>query len=286
MKTQKYFYLFLIPLFIGCVNLKLVNDYANTSIKAIDGYKANEFSFKSLCKRECEIKNLNERISNDFKPLEAPLTCDCKERAKADEAISKILFGLTSYLESVQKLSNDGVTSFKFDNLADALDKTDFINVDTKEINAYKNLLELTSKIIFDAKRQKALQINISKADEPFSELVEKLASIIDNQLMEALDTQKKLENNEYKILLKESGSLNEKITIEKNYLEEINAIEIKKARLQKYSGILKSIKEGHNKMKENGAKLDSKNLIEQLSSYFTSIKKLKTEFDNLKSEK
>ncbi len=57
MNTQRYFNLFLIPLFIGCVNLKLVNDYAN----AIDGYKANVFSFKSLCERECEMGGVIKR---------------------------------------------------------------------------------------------------------------------------------------------------------------------------------------------------------------------------------
>ena len=271
---------------MGCVNLKLVNDYADTSIKAIEGYKATEFSFKSFCERECEISNLNGRIIDGFKPLEELPKCDCKERAKADEAISKMLFGLTSYLETVQKLSNNESTSFKFDNLAIALDKAEFVEVDTKEINAYKSLLEITSKIVFDRKRQKELQSNISKANKPFSELTDKLISIIDNQLMAAIDAQKRLENNDYKALLKMSSSIHEKINIEKSYLEQINKLEGKKGRLKKYSAILKSIKDGHNKMYESSTKLDSKYLINQLSSYYTSIKKLKTEFDNLKTEK
>lgn len=287
MKRHKYYYLLFIVIISSCVNLKVVNDYASTSAKAVESYRDINFSFTSLCLRECEVKALNERISNDFVPLNELLPCDCIERAKSDKAISTILFGLTSYLESIEKISNnESSNTFKFDDLANSLSKVEFIKIEEKEINAYKSLSNLISKIILDNKRQKELKTSIANANVPFSVLIDKLMYIIDNQYMEVLEIHKSIENNEYKALLKFSNSKIEKIEIEKLFFERLKIIDTKKQRLIKYRDILKSIKDGHNELNNNQAKLDSRSLAKQLSEYYTSIKKLKSEFDNLKTDK
>ena len=286
MKNQKHLFWLLIPLIAGCVNLKIANSYADTSIKAIESYKTTGFSFKSLCLRRCEITRLSDRIMGNFKPIDKPLPCDdCKEQVKADEAISKILGGLTTYLESVQKLSDDGI-GIKYDGLADALDKTDLINVDTKEINAYKNLISFASNIIVDSKRKTTLHDNIARANPPFTELTEKVIIIIDKQLVAYLNAQKEIEHDEYEVLVKVSNSMIEKINIEKAYFEKIKDLESINSRLVKYRDILKSVKDGHNELYKSGAKLDNKYLANQLYSYFNTLKKLKIEFDNLKTTK
>lgn len=277
----------------GCVNLKTLNSYSEASQDALKKYEEIGFSFKKICEKNCEFrinsdeKAIATRLSDNYRPIKKESDCECENYLKADTAFNKIYFATLQYLEGLNKLSNDEILLFKYDTLANALKKTEILDVKEEEIDAFNKLVNTTTKFIADIKRRKDLQEIIELANPGFQTLLKRLQFAVDGPLILALETEIDLEYNYYKAIIfnQKELSLKDKIELEQEFIEKRDKILEKINLLNEYSKALEEIKEGHQSIYENRDKIHKKEIGGSIAGYITEIKEIKTSFDNIKTE-
>lgn len=283
----------LISILSGCVNLKTLNSYSETSRDALKKYDEIGFSFKKVCEKNCEFqinsdeKAIATRLSDNYKPIKKESECECENYLKADTAFNKIYFATLQYLEGLNKISDDDVLTFKYDTLANALKETEILDVKEEEIDAFNKLVTTTTKFIVDIKRRKDLQEIIEFANPSFQILVERLQFAVEGPLKLALETEIDLEYNYYKAIIfnQKELSLKDKIELENEFIEKRDKILEKINLLTEYSKAIDEIKKGHQSIYDNRDKIHKKEIAGFLAGYITEIKEIKTSFDNIKTE-
>ncbi len=295
MKKHLYFILILCSIFIlnGCVNLNTLNSYSETSKDALYKYNEIGFSFKKVCKNNCNIRiNSDEnaianKLNDNYRPINKDSECDCEDYLKADTAFNKIYFAALKYLEGLNELSSGDILTFKYDTLANALKETELLDVKEKEVDAFNKLVNATTKFIVDIKRRKELQEIIEFANPSFQILIERLQFAIDEPLKRALETEIDLEYNYYKAIVFNQAdlSLKDKLEIENDFIEKRGKTIERIDMLNQFSKALSEIKKGHQSIYDNRDKIHKKELTGLIAGYVTQIEEIKTAFDNIKTE-
>lgn len=230
------------PLLFACVSLNEVNQYAATSATALNKINDNHYTFNNYCQQDCELQQLRSgEIDTLFK-------CDCEEpAAKADDAIQKIHFTITSYLLAIQRLSDNKGFTYDVSKLAAALQQNPLLQLTDQQVGVYTkagNFIAASATVFY---RRKKLKQYIEQADPIFQNLTETFIFLINNRLRQQLkinyDT--RLANTNQMIDNAKDDKGLKQIMV-KLYLDEKALYKKHDSIINSYTALLRSVQKGH----------------------------------------
>ncbi|WP_157580831.1 hypothetical protein [Segetibacter koreensis] len=235
----------LFPLLHGCVALNEVNQYAATSTAALSKVNDIDYTFSDYCLHDCELQQIRKgEIDTLFK-------CECEQQAgKADEAIQKIHFTITSYLTAIQRLSDNKGFTYDVSNLTAALQQNPLLKLTDEQIGVYNsagNFIATASSIFY---RKKKLKQYIERADPVFQSLTETFIFLINNRLREQLriDYETRLANIS-QMLDNAKNDKGFKQVVVKLYLDERTYYKKHETVINSYVSLLRTVQKGHHEL-------------------------------------
>lgn len=272
---------FVLMIFIAlssCVNLKHVNEFSSTSLESIKTFEELNYSFKQSCIDKCISDNINN-LKIDSKE------CDCRMDKVADSITLKIYGSINGYFGGLAKLSDNQLTSYKTENLENALTEGDFgpIKIEKEQVESYSKISKILIRAFTDTHRKSKLKEYIKDANKPVKELIEFLDYNISKNLKGKLDIKKERVKADYFDLIKDNSlSTFEKRNTVSEYYSEINEINNQQKKLETYSKSLNKISKGHQQLFDNIDKLSVKEIKQSLFQYASEIKSIISEFKKI----
>lgn len=183
MNIKKHFILIVVfPSIVSCVSLNEVNQYAATSVAGLNKMNDANYTFGNYCEQDCELQQ--ERSGE----IDTLFTCDCQQpAAKADEAIQKIHFTITSYLSAIQQLSDNKGFTYNVSNLTAVLQQNLLLKLTDEQVSVYTKSGNFIATAATTFYRKKSLKKYIAQADPVFQNLTETFIFLINNRLREQL---------------------------------------------------------------------------------------------------
>lgn len=263
----------------GCVNLKKFNEFSSTSVKSLKKFEELGYSFTRACNEKCELEQLEKQLLNT--------RCKCNADNDADSVTLALYKVIKGYFEGLTKLSDNELTSYKFNGLTKALKEGDFggVKINKSHIDAYGKISTILTRAVTNAYRKNKLTEYTGEANEAIKILLDALSFNLVSNLSKKLDIKKQIMESYYFDMLNDSTlSTYEK----KKIIEEFNASLVetgnRKKLITSYSNGLRSIAEGHQMIYKNRNKLKSKELLVILVKYSSDIQDLVDEFNMLKN--
>lgn len=263
----------------SCVNLKSVNNFAVKSQKSIKQFEDIHYSFTQSCQDECH----NKKIKN--LTLDAD-SCECILDEKADASTLMIYNAIEGYLSGLASLSNDELTDYKFDAVANALKEGDFgsMSINKEHVDAYSKISETLTKAFTDGYRKRKIKEYVTEANEPLKVLISFLDFNLSENLNGVLNAEKeKIKSYYFGLTTDESLPKKERRNAAESYYQELQKIETKQKEIQTYSKALKKISEGHQNLADNIDKMTKAEIKEMLTQYASEIQDIISEFNKLK---
>lgn len=266
----------------SCINLKPVNDFSGTSLKSIQNYENLDYSFTKQCLEKCNLDRLSEATI-----LRADsVKCDCADYKKADKATGMLYQVVVGYFDNLQKISNNEVSTYKFDALKKALTEGKFGDVEIKktQVESYSKIAQIVSRAATDGYRKGKVKQFIADANEPIQDLVKSFQKILTENLKEELNFRKNDYYLQYGVILKDKSlTNNERSVVVKEYYQKITEIESKQKQIENFADGLSKISEGHQELYDNRDKLTAKEFQDLIMSSTTDVKSIISEFKKLK---
>lgn len=275
-------FFFLIFILGGCVNLKKVNDFSSNSTKSIKNFEDLEYSFTKACIEKCELEQLENNQIQKTK-------CECKSEKEADKISSLIYKAIKGYFEGMTNLSENKLTTYKFNALTKALKEGDFgdIQLNKKHIDSYAKISGILTRAITDSYRKRKISTYIGDANDAIKILLEALEFNMVSNLSKKLDVKKqRLESYYFDLSVDTTITGFEKKKIIEEYNTLTDEIDTRKDQIALYGKGLNNIAAGHQKLYDNRNKLNAGEIKEQLSQYSSDIQDIVDEFNKLKKEK
>jgi len=263
-----FFNVLISVLLLGCANLKEVNDFAAASVKGAQGFETLSYSFRQNCLALCEAVDMDSLKLN-------PVACNCDLASKADSVDYLMYKTLAAYLDGLQRLSADELTTYHTDSLTDQLSA---LHVPAAQSDAYAKIGGILSKAVTDGYRRKKIKQYIQQANGPLKVLIYYLKLNISQNLMQVLKARELGVKSEYFGLLRKTGSPWEKRQIIQAYYTEKNALDSIAAELTAYGNLLQTIADGHQKLMEEAGHLNTTELKNAIGQYTSNIKDLHTQ--------
>lgn len=243
MNIKKYFFLIIIlPLLPGCAALNEINSYTAISVSSLNKINEVDYTFDKYCRRDCELQQLRSGA------IDTLFHCDCQvPAAKADEAIQKIHFTITSYLNAIEQLSNNKSFTYDVSNLTASLQQNPLLNLTDNQVDIYTKAGNFISTAATAFYRKKKLKQYIEKADPIFQQFTETFIFIINNRLRQQLrinyevrlaNLQQMLDNAKNNPALKQ--------IIIKMFLDEQAYYKRHNILIDNYAALLENVKKGH----------------------------------------
>jgi len=248
----------------GCASMEAVQNYASYSQSTIESVKPVAKDFYASCTR-----------ANSFKPLNSH--SECKAEQEASKAILMVSNVLGEYAAALGALAADELVSYETDiNAVTAEIKG--LNVEDLEknkINAVGSIAKLISKATASAYRQKQVVNFIRESDTLITIVTDTLADIIENNYSTAIEMEISAWKDGYKRV---EISARTEMPIEWEayskaqwkYRAELDA------KLNAVKNLAKSIRKigsTHVKLKNDAAKLTSKEVAAFVSSFIKEAK-------------
>lgn len=273
---------FCLWLFVAsCVNLKKVNDYASTSSKSIKKYEELGYNFVKACNDKCVIEQLDKKqfVEN---------SCDCKASNQADSVTLVLYNAIKGYFDGLAKLSNNEVTSYKFDALTKALKDGNFgdVKIDKEDVDAYAKISSILTKAITDGYRKRKVSEYIGEANDAIKVLLDALKFNLISNLSKTLETRRdRFEGYYFDLFDDTTTSAYEKVKIIQDFNSANSDIDSKKKQITTFGKGLNTISQGHQKLFENRNKLNARELKKLLSQYASDIQDIVDEITKLKNQ-
>ncbi|WP_209404472.1 hypothetical protein [Pseudozobellia sp. WGM2] len=232
----------------GCVDLKHVSEFSETSIEAISSYELLPNTFEQVCIQDCEQKHI--RDYNVYKTA-----CDCALNKKADSITGLMYTASLEYLTGLLEISNSDLTRYQTDNLTSTLSTGDFGPLQLKEedVKAYSKVSKLILKVFTDGYRRKKLKEYITEGYEPLQVILHFLKRNINANLSGKLNVQKSsIQAFYFDFVRDKSLSDYERTKFAEDYFNRISEIEMNQKELQLFSEVIDDIAQGHKDLYSN----------------------------------
>lgn len=283
---QKHIYSWLVPgiilpiLFPACIQLKELNQYAAGSVKSISKFDELGYSFDKACHEKCVTGQLEKQ-----EIIASP--CHCMEEKSADSVNQVIYHVIKNYFEGLADLSANTLTSYKFSGLTNALKQGNFgsIEINNRQVDAYGKIASIISRAVADGYRRKKLATYIGEANEPIKILLDAFSETLESNLSMRLQTEEQRLRSYYADLAADAGtSLYEKKKIIEEYNNATELLSQRKKLISGFTRGLKSISSGHESLYQHRNTLKSSQLREMLMGYYSNIRDIADEFNNIKN--
>ncbi|WP_184544647.1 hypothetical protein [Mucilaginibacter sp. FT3.2] len=263
----------------GCINLKHVNDFATTAHKGFEGFATLPVNFQQLCLDKCkELDIKNNKLNSS--------ACDCDAARKADSVDYLFYKTVDAYLDGLDKLSADELTSYKFDALTTQLtgDEMGVAKVSPEQAGAYAKLAGIITKAVTDGYRRKMLRQYIGEANAPLKIVLHYLQLNVAGNLAIVLNANKgRLESDYFSLVKNSSDNTYQQRQIIETFYKLKATMDNESGELKAYGRLLQVIADGHQKLLDNAGKLDKAGLIDLISQYTSNIKDICTQIQILK---
>jgi hypothetical protein len=266
----------------SCINLKPVNDFSGTSLKSIQNYENLDYSFTKHCLEKCNLDRLSE---NAIVKVDS-INCDCTDFKKADKATNKLYQVIVGYFDNLQKVSNNEVSTYKFDALKKALTEGKFGDVEIKKstVESYSKIAKVVSRAVTDVYRKGKIKEVIAEGNEPIQDLIKSFQKILKESLKEELKFKRTDYFLYYSLLLKDAKlSSTERNGLIKEYYQKMTEIDFKQKQIEDFADGLSKVSEGHQQMYENRDKLTVQEFQNLIISSTDDVKSIISEFKKLK---
>ncbi|TAI48125.1 hypothetical protein [Flagellimonas allohymeniacidonis] len=259
----------------GCVNLKHVNDYSTSSLEGVKAFEEIHYGFSQSCMDRCMFDKINMLLIEDK-------TCNCSPEQKADSINLKIYNAIYGYFEGLSLVSDNGLATYRTDELENALTEGDFgsIKIEKEQVASYSRVARILINVFADSKRKSKIKTYVTEANAPIKELLAYLDFNLSSNLYGKLEVEKE-RNRAYFFDLTKSDSLSmfEKRQTTQEYYKRQGDIEKKQNKLGIYSKTLQKISEGHQELFDHLETLKAEEIKQLLFSYANEIDIIITEF-------
>ncbi len=281
LKPKPPLYCLLLLFCLGCSSLRYVSAYSATSLTALQSFESLDYSFDKACRDKCLYEQLDEQklFADD---------CSCSLESKADSAIQNLFSVTKFYLEGLNQLSDNKLTSYSYEGVAGNMTagKIGNIVISEKQAAAFQKIATTLTNAVTNRYRKKKLKLYIAEANEPLQMIIEALQFNLAANLAGRLNTQQeRLKAYTFGLFQHKDLSVYEKKLIIEQYNSSLTALEITRKRIATLSLQLGTIAQGHNDLNKNRHHLNDKNLnlAGKLAGYSATLSKLITEFNTLK---
>jgi hypothetical protein len=274
-KKSPFALLLIIPLLVGCVNLREVNQYAGTSINSLNRINEVSYSFNAYCQNKCELEQL--RIGK----IDTAFQCECENMAaRADEAIQKMHFTIVAYLQAVHQLSDNKGFTYNVNGLAKSLQQNPLLGLNEQQAGMIDKAGSFIASAATAYYRQKKLNKYVSEADTVFQQLMSTFIFLVGNRLQNQLKIhyQTRMTNLE-QMLFNAKGSKPIEQVVIKSTLDETAYYRKHRSLIQSYVELLKVVKDGHHTLYANRTSLNRDNAKRLLTNYVAEIQDLTATF-------
>jgi hypothetical protein len=255
-------------LLAGCANLKSVNDFASASLTGVQGFESLPYSFKQNCLALCEARDLDSLKFNTD-------TCKCLIEIRADSADYLMYKTLSAYLDGLQKLSANELTTYHTDSLTNQLA---LLHVPSEQSAAYAKIGGILSKAVTDGYRRKKIRLYIQQANGSVILLIYYMKLNISQNLLQVLNNRETSVKSDYFHLLKKTPGAWEKRQVIEAYYAEKTSLDKIGSELLAYSALLQTIADGHQQLMDASEHLDKADLKNAIGQYASQIKDLYTQ--------
>jgi hypothetical protein len=288
--AQCILYIPLVFFITGCVNLKAVNDYAKSSKETVQAYNQAGIlltdSYKHKARFHCMFSstgqvNYVDNESQCYNPK------DLIRFKKSDSLISVVNTTLEKYFLALEELSNDESSSFelKSDNIKKILsDTTEFKKITDNQISATEGLVNKLTNAAFEVYKKNKLANIILEVHEDLEQVIE-MNKTVQNVVTDILLGSKDVSNRLYQNIHGNACSNFDKIKATQDYFEASAHWTNKLSIIEKYIASLTEILNGHKKLKENGKKLKTREIIGYIANHTTKIIEIRNEIIKLKED-
>ena len=271
-----------IQLLSGCIHLKNVQDYTNTSITTLSQFEQLSYTFKKHCTDKCLMQSVGRNaIARD-------VDCNCDAYAKADSLTMTLYNSLRAYFSALGALANDEVTSYNFDPLNKALTENlasaggKMVEVTPEQVSSYSKIASLLLKATTEGYRKKKLKDFVNEGNAPVKILLAGFQQILQNNLRGELNFKKERLYTFYnEIVLDESSSIYERRKATLEYYAQTDEVSNKKQQIEALVSSLKKVAEGHDALTK--ASVSPKELTGLITPISNDMKALIAEFNKLK---
>lgn len=264
--------------FSSCANLKHVNEFSTASSESIKSFEELDYSFEQSCLENCINDYILEFTVNTDK-------CDCDLEKKSDSITFKIYNSVNGYFKGLAKLSDNELTTYKTEDLENALTEGDFgsIAIEEKHVKSYSKVAQILIRAFTDTYRKNKIKEYVKEANEPVKELIDFLDFNLSSNLSGKLNVKKDRIKAEYFDLVNDDSlSMLEKRNLVSEYYSELNKITSKQKKITSYSKSLRKISDGHQKLYEDVDKLTVEEIKKALFEYASEINTIISEFKKI----
>lgn len=265
----------------SCVDLKAVHKYASSSLKGVSKYQEIGYTFTSHCLDRCSYELVRKASIQ-----REPKCSDCKLYRKADAATNTIYKHIRNYFDALDNLSNNELTSYKMDDLSNALQEGEFggIEITKADANAATKIGEILLRASTDIYRKNKIEEFVGQANADLQILLLKFQDIIGANLAGEIDFKKEMIYAYYNEIVRDSlNSQYVKSQAAYQYYEEWEALNKKQAQIKSYARSLGRIAKGHQKIYDNRDKMNQREFKTLISGYAGDIRDIISEFNKLK---
>jgi hypothetical protein len=193
---------------------------------------------------------------------------------------------IKGYFDGLTKLSNNELTTYKFDALAKSIKEGNEagLRISSRDVDAYTKISGLLTKTVTDEYRKRKISNYIAEANEPVKVLLNTLKFNLVANLSRNLETkQQRLQDFYTNLLYDSTSSAYEKMKIIEDFKAAKRKIKTKENQIAAYGNSLNLMALGHQKLFENRNKLSAKDLKNLMSQYASNMEDLEDEFNKLK---
>ncbi|MGB6153910.1 MAG: hypothetical protein WBG48_18140, partial [Pricia sp.] len=162
----------------GCVNLKHVGEFSETTIDGIGQYESLSPSFSQVCLQDGRQESIRtfDIHSTDY---------DCVQNKKADSITQVIYKATRSYFYGLSDLSQNELTKYRTDDLTQALATGDFgpVKLNETDVKAYSDISTLLLRTFTDGFRRKKIKEYVTQAHGPLLKLLQFLEDNLEGNL-------------------------------------------------------------------------------------------------------
>ncbi|SHJ25178.1 hypothetical protein [Pseudozobellia thermophila] len=238
---------------IGCVNLKHVSEFSDSSISALANYETLPTSFAQACRENCR----QEHIAN-FNVYRTE--CDCSSDEKADSITRLIYTTSMQYFEGLMQISDNTLTYYETSDLSGILGSGNFgpVQLQEEDVKAHSKIATLVLRAFSDGYRRNRIKQYIKEADAPLQVLIHFLRLNLNGNLNGKLEVQKgKAQNLYFDLVNDKSLSTYERTKFAEDYFKRISQIDENQRQLQRFDEVLDEIAKGHQTLYANLDGLD-----------------------------
>jgi hypothetical protein len=269
----------IISILCGCSALTPIRTYTTASKNGVDAFVSLSYNFEQNCLASCRDHDLEMfRLTS--------VDCDCKDSKLADSINSMMANAVRAYVHALGQLSGKDVGALPIPALSESLQANLAGNVklSQKEIDAYTTIGNLLSNALSGQYRKSNLKSFVSKAQTPFTILINHLQLNQSKNLNGLIDI--RMQRNKsvfYEHIRDKRYSPYQKREITAAYYKIYDHLEEQKLANLYFARVLEEIKMGHTNLYNNLEAWNSDQLVKMIANNAATIESLLRKIEKLK---